>query len=125
MNPHRARIDQDPGEEKRVPTRQESTLTPREQEVAALVAEGLTNRQIAERLFIAERTAEHHVEQIRSKLGFHSRAQVAAWVAGSPAPRVTPSPTAPGSVPVDASFGRQFGAAHLAHRRRWAIAVPA
>jgi DNA-binding CsgD family transcriptional regulator/sugar lactone lactonase YvrE len=108
-----------------VPTRQESTLTPREQEVAALVAEGLTNRQIAERLFISERTAEHHVEQIRSKLGFHSRAQVAAWVVGLPAPRVRPAPTAPASVPVDASVRGQSGAAHLARRRRWAIAVPA
>jgi DNA-binding CsgD family transcriptional regulator/sugar lactone lactonase YvrE len=108
-----------------VPTRQESTLTPREREVAALVAEGFTNRQIAERLFISERTAEHHVEQIRSKLGFHSRAQVAAWVVGLPASRATPAPIAPASAPVDASFGRQSGAAHLARRRRWAIAVPA
>jgi hypothetical protein len=48
--------------------------------VAALVAEGLTNRAIAERLFISERTAEYHVEQLRNKLGFHSRADVAAWV---------------------------------------------
>jgi streptogramin lyase len=47
-----------------------------------LVAQGLTNREIAERLFIAERTAEGHVEQIRNKLGFHSRAQIAAWTAG-------------------------------------------
>jgi non-specific serine/threonine protein kinase len=57
-------------------------LSRREAEVAKLVSEGLTNRQIAERLFIAERTAEGHVEQIRNKLGFSSRSQVAAWVAG-------------------------------------------
>ena len=54
-------------------------LSRREREVAELVAEGLTNRQVAHKLFIAERTAEFHVEQIRNKLGFHSRAQVAAW----------------------------------------------
>ncbi|HET9780590.1 MAG TPA: LuxR C-terminal-related transcriptional regulator [Candidatus Dormibacteraeota bacterium] len=57
-------------------------LTRREQEVAALVAQGLTNREIAARLFISERTAESHVEQIRGKLGFRSRRQIAAWVVG-------------------------------------------
>jgi trimeric autotransporter adhesin len=56
-------------------------LSRREREVAALVAEGLSNREIAERLFISERTAEGHLEQIRNKLGFKSRAQIAAWVA--------------------------------------------
>jgi pimeloyl-ACP methyl ester carboxylesterase/DNA-binding CsgD family transcriptional regulator len=55
-------------------------LSSREIEVAALVAEGLTNQQIGERLFIAPRTAETHLENIRQKLGFRSRAQVAAWV---------------------------------------------
>ncbi|HKA10617.1 MAG TPA: LuxR C-terminal-related transcriptional regulator [Candidatus Dormibacteraeota bacterium] len=55
-------------------------LTRREREVADLVAQGLTNREIAARLFISERTAESHLEQIRGKLGFHSRAQIAAWV---------------------------------------------
>jgi non-specific serine/threonine protein kinase len=47
--------------------------------VAALVAAGLTNRQIAERLVIAERTAGNHVDHILAKLGFRSRAQIAAW----------------------------------------------
>jgi len=60
-----------------------STLTRREREVAELVAQGLTNREIGARLFISERTAESHVEQIRGKLGFHTRAQIAAWVAGN------------------------------------------
>lgn len=60
----------------------QSRLTRREAEVARLVAAGLTNRQIADRLFVSPRTAEYHVEQIRNKLGFHSRAQVAAWSAG-------------------------------------------
>jgi sugar lactone lactonase YvrE len=49
--------------------------------VAVLVAQGLTNREIATRLFISERTAESHVEQIRGKLGFHTRVQIANWVA--------------------------------------------
>ncbi|GAA2158817.1 regulatory LuxR family protein [Humibacillus xanthopallidus] len=54
-------------------------LTARQAEVAALVAEGLTNRQIADRLGITERSAESHLERIRLRLGFSSRAQVAAW----------------------------------------------
>ena len=54
-------------------------LTPREREVAVLMARGLTNRQIADELVIGERTAEAHVGNILGKLGFTSRAQVAAW----------------------------------------------
>ena len=54
-------------------------LTRREQQVAALVADGLSNRQIAERLVIATRTAEGHVENILVKLGFTVRTQIAAW----------------------------------------------
>ena len=57
-----------------------SPLTRREREVAALIARGLTNRQIAEELFIAERTADTHVEHILAKLGLGSRTQVATWV---------------------------------------------
>lgn len=56
-------------------------LTRREREVVALIAEGLTNREIAARLVVAQRTAEGHVENILSKLGFTSRAQVAGWLA--------------------------------------------
>ena len=56
-------------------------LTAREREVAVLVARGSSNREIAEKLGISERTAEGHVEQVRNKLGFRSRAQIAAWVA--------------------------------------------
>ena len=63
------------------PKRGRGILTKREREVAQLVEQGLTNREIAARLFITERTAEGHVEEIRNKLGFRSRAQVAAWVA--------------------------------------------
>ncbi len=54
-------------------------LSPREEEVAALVAEGLTNRQIAQRLVISERTAQNHVQHILTKLGFATRGQIAAW----------------------------------------------
>ncbi|HLY23993.1 MAG TPA: LuxR C-terminal-related transcriptional regulator [bacterium] len=55
------------------------TLTAREREVASLVAQGLTNRQVAARLVVTERTAETHVQNILNKLGFTSRAQIAAW----------------------------------------------
>jgi predicted ATPase/DNA-binding CsgD family transcriptional regulator len=55
-------------------------LTAREREVAVLIARGLSNRQIAETLVIAERTVTNHVEHIFDKLGFRSRAQVATWV---------------------------------------------
>ena len=54
-------------------------LTAREREVAALVASGLTNRQIAAKFVVTERTAETHVHNILNKLGFTSRAQIAAW----------------------------------------------
>jgi len=57
----------------------ETPLTAREGEVAALIAQGLSNREIAARLVIAERTAEGHVQSILNKLGFNSRAQIAAW----------------------------------------------
>ncbi len=55
-------------------------LSAREDEVARLVAEGLTNREITQRLFISERTAQNHVQHILTKLDFTSRAQIAAWV---------------------------------------------
>ena len=58
-------------------------LTPRELQVARLVAGGRSNKEIAAELVIAQRTAEGHVERILAKLGFTSRAQVAAWVAAS------------------------------------------
>jgi DNA-binding NarL/FixJ family response regulator len=65
------------------------TLTPREAQVSELIAEGLTSQEIATRLGIAKRTADAHAEHIMTKLGVHSRAQVAAWVernrAASPA----------------------------------------
>jgi non-specific serine/threonine protein kinase len=64
-----------------VPTTQDgdSPLTGREKQVALLIAEGLTNVEIAGRLRMAERTADAHVEHIRNKLGLRSRAQIAVW----------------------------------------------
>ena len=54
-------------------------LSHREREVAGLIARGLTNRQIATHLVIAERTASNHVLHILDKLSFHSRTQIAVW----------------------------------------------
>jgi predicted ATPase/DNA-binding NarL/FixJ family response regulator len=58
-----------------------SPLTRRETEIAELVAQGLSNKEVAARLVIAPRTAEGHVEHILVKLGFSSRTQIATWVA--------------------------------------------
>jgi non-specific serine/threonine protein kinase len=58
-----------------------SNLSGREREVAALVARGLTNRQISAELSISERTTGNHVAKILRKLGLNSRTQVAAWAA--------------------------------------------
>ena len=56
-------------------------LTPREQQIADLVAHGLTNQDIAARLVISKRTAESPIANILTKLGFDSRAQIAGWIA--------------------------------------------
>src|SRR6266566_4008790 len=54
-------------------------LTEREREVAALIAQGKASREIAEILVVNSRTIEKHIENILSKLGFTSRAQIAVW----------------------------------------------
>ncbi|MFI7132705.1 ATP-binding protein [Nonomuraea sp. NPDC050153] len=59
---------------------QAAPLTRREREIAELVAQGMTNKEIAASLVIAQRTAEGHIEHILAKLGFSSRAQIAVWV---------------------------------------------
>jgi pimeloyl-ACP methyl ester carboxylesterase len=59
-------------------------LTARQLQVAALVSGGSTNREIATRLGIDERSAQGHVERIRLRLGFRSRAQIASWYAAQP-----------------------------------------
>ena len=56
-------------------------LTRREREIAGLLAEGLSNKEIAMRLVISQRTVETHVDHVLGKLGITSRAQVASWVA--------------------------------------------
>jgi non-specific serine/threonine protein kinase len=77
------------GESSRSPSRSDAPrsggnqpqLTRREQDVAVLVARGLSNTQIAATLVISARTVEKHVQHIMDKLGFHTRAPIAAWSA--------------------------------------------
>ena len=57
-------------------------LTRREKEIAALVAAGLGNREIAARLYLSKRTVDSHMEHIFTKLGISSRTQLASWVLG-------------------------------------------
>ena len=59
-------------------------LSAREREIAALVADGLTNKQIASSAHISERTAENHVQHILTKLGFNTRSQIAVWFTQQP-----------------------------------------
>jgi DNA-binding NarL/FixJ family response regulator len=61
----------------------QSQLTPREREITALIAQGYSNKGIADELVISPATAARHVANILSKLGFTSRAQIAAWAAGN------------------------------------------
>jgi predicted ATPase/DNA-binding CsgD family transcriptional regulator len=61
-------------------SRDRDVLSPREHEVANLIAEGRTNHEIAQALVVTDRTAEHHVENILGKLGLNSRTQIGVWV---------------------------------------------
>ena len=70
------------GEQPTPPPSPFSSLTRRERQVADLIAQGLTNKQIAAKLVISQRTVDGHVEHILTKLGFTSRAQIAASIAG-------------------------------------------
>jgi DNA-binding CsgD family transcriptional regulator len=70
---------QEPLSPRRAAKRAFGGLTEREREVAALIAQGKTSREIAEILVVNARTIEKHVENILSKLGFTSRAQIAVW----------------------------------------------
>jgi non-specific serine/threonine protein kinase len=80
-----ALVDQPPSR------RQDARLTRREGEIAELVAQGMSNRQIAGRLAISQRTVESHVESVLTKFGFTSRAQIAAWLAMPPNSTRSPS----------------------------------
>ncbi len=66
-------------------------LSAREREVATLIAQGLTNREIAKALVVSERTVDTHVHRILNKLSFASRSQIAAWSAAS-GPQTSKSP---------------------------------
>ena len=70
----------DPAPERPLVSMQAADLTCREREVAALVGQGLTNRQISAVLVLSEHAVATHVRKILKKLGFYSRAQIAAWV---------------------------------------------
>ncbi len=59
-------------------------LSPREQEVLALLAEGLTNPEVAARLYLSRKTVEHHVHGVFTKLGLRNRAEATAWVLRHP-----------------------------------------
>jgi len=65
----------------RASVRRTEKLSPRERQVAELVAQGCTTRQIADALVITGRTVESHLERIYTRLGLHSRAQLATWLA--------------------------------------------
>jgi DNA-binding CsgD family transcriptional regulator/tetratricopeptide (TPR) repeat protein len=83
MAPFSQRIE---GLRARLPAAGPPPLSPREREVARLVGQGLTNRQIAAALYISERTAQNHVQHILTKLGFANRSQIAVWSSAQPAP---------------------------------------
>jgi DNA-binding NarL/FixJ family response regulator len=63
------------------PTDELAALTDQERKVLTLIGDGLTNRQIAERLFLAEKTVKNYVTAVLAKLGMERRTQAAAWVA--------------------------------------------
>jgi non-specific serine/threonine protein kinase len=69
----------EPGWQSALPPSPGPALTRREAEIAALAARGLTNREIAAQLFVSVRTVEVHVDHVLTKLGFHTRTQLAAW----------------------------------------------
>lgn len=77
MGPIAAKADQ---LMKRLDNRSPGQLTPREREVAELVARGLTNREIATQLYLSARTAENHVQHILTKLDLANRSQIAVWI---------------------------------------------
>jgi DNA-binding CsgD family transcriptional regulator len=102
-------------------------LSRRESEVAGMVAEGLTNREIATKLFLSERTVDGHLEHVREKLGVNTRAQIAAWVvrqgaggvAAAPAERVAIGVAGTPAEPISRPASRRR---LVAHPRLWVAA---
>jgi DNA-binding NarL/FixJ family response regulator len=82
--------EQAPKPTSRVKAAPDTELTPRQLEIARLIAEDLTNRQIADRLFLSERTVETHITNMLNKLGLSSRVQLSRWIADKP-PEITRS----------------------------------
>lgn len=70
-------------------------ISPREREVVALIAQGLSNQEIAESLHVTKKTADHHVTHILDKLGFKSRAQIATWAVSRGLYQPSPDSPAP------------------------------
>jgi DNA-binding NarL/FixJ family response regulator len=66
------------------PAAEHPALTPREHEIIGLIAEGLANAAIAEKLMISRRTVESHIDHIKQKLGLASRNQIIVWVLHGP-----------------------------------------
>lgn len=87
-------------------------LSPREIEVADMVAQGLTNREIAAKLFISERTVDGHLEHLREKLGVNTRSQVTAWVVRQESAPITVAAPAPAIALAPPRWA-------LAHPRAW------
>jgi predicted ATPase/DNA-binding CsgD family transcriptional regulator len=95
------------------------TLTPRECQIAALVADGRTNKAIGEELFISPATAARHVANILAKLGFSSRTQIAAWAAGKD---LDPADTATATTPPRRAV-RRTGRARLRFDTRRGLSI--
>ena len=77
--------EQAPRPVSRVKAAPDTELTPRQLEIARLIAADLTNRQIADRLYLSERTVETHITNMLNKLGLNSRFQLSRWLAEQPA----------------------------------------
>jgi DNA-binding CsgD family transcriptional regulator len=75
-----AQLPQAPHASRQTASPEPGNLSPREREVAVLIAQGKTNGEIAEALVVSKRTVETHVGSILSKLGFTTRAQIIAWM---------------------------------------------